>query len=184
MRRILFLFVFFILFTNCENEAITEDKGLPEYCDPQEILAASNLCNCSITFYDYINQQTFTSIESSYYSVGPPCNQNVFKIKYFNSIHDHNEPDIYFGLFMPQYELEDFFKIDTFQIDTVKITQKDLSGGITSPKYNVDVTLIWDSVQVDDGIYSGKGKFTINKEISSSFPKYDYPVQEIPFEFY
>ncbi len=33
-------------------------------------------------------------------------------------------------------------------------------------------------------VYSGKGRFILNKDIPSSFSGYKYPAQEIPFEFH
>ncbi|MGM0622277.1 MAG: hypothetical protein ACQETJ_14585 [Bacteroidota bacterium] len=173
------------LFSACDTgEVYPPGKKIAPYCSQETIIANSKQdCSCDITFRNYIREYSFTGIKSTYVSIGPPCNQNVFKIKYINAVHDHNEPDIEFGFYLPPYSNEDFFKADTFQIDTVSIGEWKRTGGFGGPKFDVDVTFIWESVELSEGIYSGKGKFLINEEIPTSFPNYFYPVQEIPFEF-
>ena len=175
-----------IIFLGCINKDYEPPgKRLPSYCQETDFIARSkNECECSIRIQSYVNEYTFTKIESNYYSVGPPCNQNIFKIKYINSVHDHNEPDLEFGFYLPQLENKDFFKVDTFQIDTIYYGEWKATGGHGGPRYDADVTFIWDEVDLIEGIYSGKGKFIINKKIPVNYPAtYHFPRQEILFEF-
>ena len=126
---------------------------------------------------------TYTKINSVYSQIGPPCSQNILSISYVNSVHDHNEQDFTFNLYLPIMKDEDFFKPDTFHVDTILILEPYPYGGSAGVSWNADITLIWDSVTISQGIYSGSGKFIINKEIPSTFPKYNWAVQEIPFKF-
>ncbi len=179
------ILIIFIVGYSCEKDEPSINRFQYGQCSPHETIAKSfKNCNCSIQIQHYRNLYTFVKIESSYYSITPPCRQNVFKIKFTNSVHDHNEPDIDFSFYMPQYTNEEFFKIDTFQIDTMGMGAWSLSGGHGGPRYGVDVTFIWDSVKINDNIYSGKGKFIINSDIPYNLNSdYVYPAQEIPFEF-
>jgi len=166
------------------NEPEPLGKNMPSYCSATKLIAKSyENCSCNIVFRDYINEYTFTGINSVYYQIGPPCSQNVFYISYINSVHDHNEPDYRFGFYLPMINEEDFFKPGSFNIDTISIFENSLTGGFGGPKYNIDITFMWENIELNEGIYSGTGKFIINKEIPTSFPGYSWPVQEIPFEF-
>jgi hypothetical protein len=126
---------------------------------------------------------TYVGIESSFYTIGPPCNQSAFAIKYINSKHDHNEPNYTFVLKMNPIDKVDFFKQGSIKISELDIFQSQLTGGGGGPAQNVDITLIWDEVLLVGTVYSGKGRFILNKDIPSSFTGYKYPAQEIPFEF-
>lgn len=184
LKFYILVFVFCVSFA-CKEE-IHYGKEMPSYCEPTQIIASSNKCVCNISFSNYLyytDDYTYISIESSYYEIGPPCNQNVFKIKYINSIHDHNEADYEFSFHMPRLSIEQFFAIDTFAIDTIGIYESKPTGGHGSAKYDVDVTLIWDSVSISEGVYWGSGKFIFNDSIPSIFPNYFWPKQEINFEF-
>jgi hypothetical protein len=177
---------FAIFFVGCNPEDYNPPgKQLPSYCDVTNTIAKSkNECACNIKIQSYVNEYTFTKIESNYYTLGPPCNQNFFIIKYINKVHDHNEPDLEFGFYLPQLENNDFFKVDTFQIDTIYYGEWSSTGGHGGPRYDADVTFIWDEVDLVEGIYSGKGKFIINKKIPVNYPAtYYFPRQEILFEF-
>jgi hypothetical protein len=85
---------------------------------------------------------------------------------------------------MDRIDKKDFFKPGSIQINELDIYEESLCGGMGGPASNVDITLIWDEVSLDGSIYSGKGRFIINKDIPSSFAGYKYPAQEIPFEFF
>ncbi|MBW8325075.1 MAG: hypothetical protein K0M50_09965 [Prolixibacteraceae bacterium] len=61
------------------------------------------------------------------------------------------------------------------------IYEESLCGGVGGPASNVDITLIWDEVSLEGSVYSGKGRFIINKDIPSSFSGYKYPAQENTF---
>ena len=176
-----------ILLNSCQSyDTSTEGLGghLRNYCSVTKQIAKSHKdCSCNIIFRDYMHQFTYTKINSVYYQIGPPCSQNVLSISYVNSVHDHNEQDFTFNLYLPLMKDEDFFKPDTFHVDTILITEPYPYGGSAGASWNADITLIWDSITIFQGIYSGSGKFIINKEIPSSFPKYTWPVQEIPFVF-
>ena len=179
------ILIIFIVGYSCKKDEPYGYKSPYGQCSSYKTIAKSlPNCNCSIQIQHYRNLYTFVKIESSYYSISPPCIQNVFKIRFINSVHDHNEPNIDFSFYMPQYTKEEFFRIDTFQIDTMGMGAWSISGGHGGPRYGVDVTFIWDSVKINDNIYSGKGKFIINTDIPHNlYPDYDYPAQEIPFEF-
>lgn len=165
-----------------EPEAL--GKGIQPYCQPEKLIAKSYLnCYCDISFTDYIHKYTYVKITSAYYQVGPPYLQNVFYINYINSVHNHNEPDYKFGFYLPRIADKDFFKPDTFQIDTLFIFESSLTGGHGGPVFNVDISFIWLNVEINEGIYSGSGKFIINEKIPTSFPGYTWPEQEILFEF-
>jgi hypothetical protein len=178
------IFCLLILLIGCHSEDEQHGNYMPSYCSASKTIAKSNKdCSCRIAFKDYMYEYTYIIINSNYYQIGPPCSQNVFKIKYINSIHDHNEPDYEFGFYLPIMKEEDFFKPDTFNIDTVDIFYQHPMGGHGGPIFNVDITLIWESVSINQGMYTGRGKFIINKEIPTSYPGYKWPVQEIPFVF-
>ena len=130
-----------------------------------------------------MHEYTYTKISSVYSHLGPPCSQNIIYISYINSVHDHNEPNYKFGFYLPTISEEEFFKPGSFHIDTISIFESSLTGGSGGPIYDVDITFIWNDVNLNEDIYSGTGKFIINKEIPTSFPGYFWPVQEIPFEF-
>lgn len=190
MKSIILKSLIYIFLTINFFGCITEDyeppgKQVSSYCDATKIIARSKSdCACNIKIQSYVNEYTFTKIESNYYSVGPPCNQHIFKIKYINNIHDHNEPDIEFGFYFPQLENKDFFSVDTFQVDTIYFGEWRATGGHGGPRFDADVTFIWDEVNLVEGIYSGRGKFIINKKIPVNYPAtYYFPSQEIPFEF-
>ena len=78
----------------------------------------------------------------------------------------------------------EFFKPGSIQINKLDIYEESLCGGIGGPASNVDITLIWDEVSLIGSVYSGKGRFIINKDIPSSSKGYYYPAQELPFEFF
>ncbi len=177
--------IFFINGCISDDQPTPLGKNMYSPCGGIATIAKSKAdCKCNIVFKDYVNEYTFTGIQSAYYKFGPVCKQNMLFIKFFNSVQDHNEPNYEFGFYLPQLANEDFFKIDTFQIDTLHYGESRLSGGHSGPIYDANVVLIWDEVNLADGIYSGKGKFIINKEIPVNYPAtYFFPKQEIPFEF-
>lgn len=179
---ILLIFTFYSCHTD-EPEPLGENMS--PYCSATKLIAQSyRNCRCNITFTDYLlHEYTYVGINSVYGQIGPPCSQNVFYINYINSVHDHNEPDYKFGFYLPILNDEDFFKPGSFKIDTIFIFENSLTGGFGGPKYNVDVTFIWDNVEYKEGIYSENGKFVINKEIKTSFSCCSWPTQEIPFVF-
>lgn len=58
------------------------------------------------------------------------------------------------------------------------------TGGQSGPRSDADVDFIWNEVKLVEGIYSGKGKFIINKKIPVNYPAtFFFPKQEISFEF-
>ncbi len=159
-------------------------KNVSPYCSAtKEIAKSFENCSCDIKFTDFMHEYTYTKISSVYSHLGPPCSQNIIYISYVNSVHDHNEPNYKFGFYLPTISEEEFFKPGSFHIDTISIYESSLTGGFGGPIYDVDITFIWDGVNLNEDIYSGTGKFIINKEIPTSFPGYFWPVQEIPFEF-
>jgi hypothetical protein len=151
----------------CKKKEESHYKYPMNWCQATKIDAQSIKSSCNIQFWDIMHQYTYVSIESSFYFLGPPCSQSAFEIKYINSKHDHNEPDYSF----------------VFKISELDIYERQSNAGGGGPMGNVDITLIWDEVTLSGSVYSGKGKFIINKDIPSSFPGYKYPAQEIPFEF-
>jgi hypothetical protein len=186
LNVIVIFWVLSFIFLGCKEE---EPQGLGQnYRDPcgviKRIAQSSSNCQCSIVFKDYVNTYTFTKIESSYNALGPYCKQNLFKIKYINSTHEHNQTDFEFGFYLPQYTDEEFFRVDTFRIDTLGYSEYRQTGGHGGPRYSSDVLFIWDEVKLKEGIYTGKGKFIINKKIPVNYPAtYFFPAQEISFEF-
>jgi len=189
IRIIQFLVIFFALlnFSGCKIEDEPQALGGNSYspCGGIAIIAKSKAdCKTNIVFKDYVNEYTFTGIQSAYYKLGPICKQNMLFIKFINSVHDHNETDFEFGFYMPQFLNEQFFKPDTFMIDTLYYGEKRLTGGHGGPKFDADVLFIWNEVSLNDSVYSGKGKFIINKKIPVNYPAtYFFPEQEISFEF-
>lgn len=185
IRSIAAVVILIALFSTGCNK--TEDSGYskfpPNYCELTGTAAHSLQTSCNIQFWDIMHKYTYIGIESSFYSLGPPCNRSLFEIKYINSKHDHNEPDYEFVLKMNPTNPADFFKQGTIKINELDIFESKLTGGGGGPVRDVDITLIWDEVLLVGSVYSGKGKFIINKDIPSSFPGYKYPAQEIPFEF-
>lgn len=179
------LSIIFILSACKKDEPQALGRNFQTSCGVTEKIAQSrNDCQCSIIFRDYVNTYTFTSIESTYNILGPACKQNLFTIKYINSTHDHNETDFEFGFYLPQFTNEEFFRIDTFRVDTIYYGEWRPSGGHGGPRYDADVVFIWDEVYLNEGIYSGEGKFIINKRIPVNYPAtFFFPAQEIPFEF-
>ncbi|MFY9150846.1 MAG: hypothetical protein WAO52_02440 [Prolixibacteraceae bacterium] len=159
-------------------------KTMPNFgCNTAEIVARSIKSDCNIQFWDIMFNYTYISIESSFFTIGAPCNQSAFAIKYINSEHDHCEPDYTFTLKMDYIKKEDFFKPGSIKITELFLFEEKLCGGVGGPISNVDITLIWDEVLLVGNVYSGKGRFVIHKDIPSSFPNYTYPAQEISFEF-
>lgn len=187
MKAIRFISVFIflnVLFgTGCQKTDDSNYKYPMNWCRPTEIVAHSLKSSCNIQFWDIIDKYTYISIESSFYTIGPPCNQSAFAIKYVNSKHDHNEPDYTFVLKMNPIDKRDFFKQGSIKINELDIFESKLTGGGGGPAQNVDITLIWDEVSLIGTVYTGKGRFILNKDIPSSFAGYKYPAQEIPFEF-
>jgi hypothetical protein len=187
-RIVTFLIIFVTLFIlpgcNIEDEPQGLGGNMHSPCGGIAIIAKSKAdCNTKIVFKDYINEFTFTGIQSAYYKLGPVCKQNMLFIKFFNSVHDHNEPNYEFGFYLPQFSNDEFFKIDTFQIDTIHYGESRLTGSHSKPIYDANVIFIWDEVSLNDSIYYGKGKFIINKKIPVNYPAtYFFPEQEISFE--
>lgn len=178
------LFTYLLFLFGCSEKDDTYSKNMPNYgCNVTEIVARSIKSDCNIQFWDIMHNYTYVSIESSFYTIGAPCNQSAFAIKYINLKHDHNEPDYTFILKMDRIDKQDFFKPGSIKITELAIFENKLTGGGGGPVSNVDISLIWDEVLLLGNVYSGKGRFVINKGIPSSFPNYTYPVQEIPFEF-
>lgn len=178
------LFTFLLTLLACTDNNDMNSKTMPRFgCETTEIVAKSIKSSCNIQFWDIMYKYTYISIESSFYTIGAPCNQSAFAIKYINSKHDHNEPDYTFTLKMDRIDKNDFFKPGSIKVTGLDIYEEELTGGMGGPVSNVDITLIWDEVSLVGNVYSGKGRFVINKEIPSSFPNYKYPAQEIPFEF-
>lgn len=170
----------------CRDDDDTNYSRYPSYlCQTIGIISQSIKTKCNIQFWDFMHLYTYTTLESSFYTLSEPCNQSVFSIKYTNSIHDHNEPDYTFLLKMNFIEKEKFFKPGSFVIDELYIYEEKLTGGSGQYYPNIDITFVWDEVSLSGSIYSGKGKIIINKEIlHSSFANYKYPAQQIPFEFH
>ncbi|GEM_PF-6871587 len=181
----IYLLVISILFGCEEDEPQALGRNYQPSCGSIKKIAQCAInCQCSIVFNDYVNTYTFTKIESSYSALGPACKQNFFRIKYINSTHEHNETDFEFGFYLPQYTNEEFFKIDTFKVETLYYGEWRPMGGHGGPRYDMDIDFIWDEVHLNEGIYSGKGKFIINKKIPvNTPPTYYFPEQEILFEF-
>lgn len=179
-----FIILTTVLGVGCKKTDDSSYKYPMNWCLPTEIIARSIKTDCNIQFWDIMHNFTYVSIESSFYTIGPPCNRSAFSIKYINSKHDHNEPDYTFILKMDIIDKKDFFKSGSIKISELDIFQSKLTGGGGGPVKNVDITLIWDEVSLVGAVYSGKGRFIINKDIPSSFPDYKYPAQEIPFEFH
>lgn len=173
-----------ILGTGCQKTDDSNYKYPMNWCRSTEIAAHSIKSSCNIQFWDIMHKYTYVSIESSFYNIGPPCNQSAFSIKYVNSKHDHNEPDYTFTMKMNPIDKKDFFKPGSMKISELDIFESKLTGGVGGPAQNVDITLIWDEVSLVGKVYSGKGRFILNKDIPSSFAGYKYPAQEIPFEFH
>ncbi|MDP3643505.1 MAG: hypothetical protein Q8S54_09995 [Bacteroidota bacterium] len=189
MKIIRLITVFIILTavigTGCQESEDSYPKQYPGYqCRATEPIARSINTDCNIQFWDIMFKYTYVKLESYFYTVGAPCNESVFRIKYINSKHDHCEPDYTFTLKMNAMTRDEFFKPGSIQINKLDIYEESLCGGIGGPASNVDITLIWDEVSLVGSVYSGKGRFIINKDIPSSFPGYKYPAQEIPFEFH
>lgn len=186
IRLIAVIIILTALFgTGCQESEDTNTKQYPwTSCRTTEVVARSIKTNCNIQFWDITSQYTYVSIESSFFTTGAPCNQSAFAIKYINSKHDHCEPDYTFTLKMNRIDKEDFFKPGSIQINDLDIYYEKLCGGMGGPVSNVDITLIWDEVSLVGSVYSGKGRFILNKDIPTSFPGYKYPAQEIPFEFH
>ena len=177
-------FLLLLSLLRCTAEEQPSGKQLYNFCAVDELIAKSRKCSCDIYFNDYMNRYQFTEIQSSFLSVGPPCNQKMMRITYFNAEHAHNEPDYSFDFYLTIENADAFFKKDTFQIDSMGIGHNNLTGGGWAPYYDVDVTLIWDTVSVNESVYEGKGKFIINRDIPHDFfTGYFYPAQEISFEF-
>lgn len=169
----------------CKETDESNSKGYPFYqCGTTEPLARSINTDCNIQFWDIMFKYTYVRLESLFYTLDAPCNESVFQIKYINSVHDHCEPDYTFTLKMNATTREEFFKPGSIRINKLDIYEESLCGGVGGPASNVDITLIWDEVSLKGNVYSGKGRFIINKDIPSSFPDYHYPAQEIPFEFH
>lgn len=189
VRIFQFLVVFFTLLylSGCSIEEEPQGLGGNSFspCGGIAIIAKSKAdCKTNIVFKDYVNEYTFTGIQSAYYKLGPVCKQNMLFIKFFNSVHDHNEPNYEFGFYLPQFSNKEFFKIDTFQIDTIHYGESRLTGSHSKPVYDANVVFIWDEVSLNDSVYSGRGKFIINKKIPVNYPAtYFFPEQEISFEF-
>jgi hypothetical protein len=183
--KLLTVILFLLGSQGCKEPEDSNTKQIPwTNCQTTEIVARSLKTNCNIKFWDIMYQYTYVSIESSFYTTGVPCNQSVFAIKYTNSKHDHCENDYTFTFKMDRIDKKDFFKPGSIQINELDIYEESLCGGMGGPASNVDITLIWDEVSLDGSVYSGKGRFIINKDIPSSFKGYKYPAQEIPFEFF
>lgn len=179
-----FIILTILLGVGCKKTDDSNYKYPMNWCRPTEIAAHSLKSSCNIQFWDIMYEYTYVSIESSFYNIGPPCNQSAFAIKYVNSKHDHNEPDYTFVMKMNPIDKADFFKQGSIKISELDIFESKLTGRGGGPARNVDITLIWDEVSLVGAVYSGKGRFVLNKDIPSSFPGYKYPAQEIPFEFH
>ncbi|MDX8341431.1 hypothetical protein SLH46_19690 [Draconibacterium sp. IB214405] len=179
------LLFFYLVGCTKEEQSQALGENMFDPCGAIEFIAKNrDNCHSNIVLQSYVNEYTFTEIESSYYALGPQCEQNRFTIKYINSTHDHNEPDLEFGFYLPKYPNSIFFKKDTFNIDTIYYREWRPSGGHGGPRYDAEAIFIWDEVEINDTIYSGKGKFILNKEIPVNYPAtYFFPAQEIPFEF-
>jgi hypothetical protein len=177
----IFILVFFL---GCKNQDNMEHGNNPfNWCYPTEIFARSVKSDCNIQFWDILFKYTYVKIESSFYSIGAPCNENIFEIKYINSLHDHCENDYTFKLNLSTLTKEEFFKKGSFPVSKFSIWEESLCGGHGSNYTDVDITLVWDEVSVVGKIYSGKGKFIINKDIPFGVDTLNYPAQEIPFIF-
>lgn len=177
--------LFLLGLQGCKEPEDSNTKQPPRFgCQTTETIARSIKTDCNIQFWDIMFKYTYVRIESSFYTIGAPCNQSAFAIKYINSKHDHNEPDYTFILKMSQIDKKYFFKPGSIKINDFDIFESKLTGGGGGPVTNVDITLIWDEVSLIGNVYSGKGRFIINKDIPSSFPDYKYPAQEIAFEFH
>lgn len=166
-----------------KEEAISKGNPYMVNCVHLEPISNSISTNCNIKFWDIMYEYTYVWIESSFYTLEAPCNESVFKVKYMNSLHDHNEPDYTFILKMNYIKRNDFFKPDTINVKLFSIEEDELTGGSIVGYPNADVTLIWDEVSLTGNTYSGKGKIVIHKDIPYYYPAYKYPAQEIPFEF-
>lgn len=190
MKIIRLITVFIILTalfgTGCQ--ITTDEINTKQYpfdqCRTTEPLARSIDSDCDIQFWDIMHKYTYVRNESLFYTLDAPRNESVFQIKYINSKHDHCEPDYTFTLKMNAMKRDEFFKPGSIQISKLDIYEESLCGGVGGPAQNVDITLIWDEVSLIDNVYSGKGRFILNKDIPSSFAGYKYPAQEIPFEFH
>lgn len=183
--KLLAVILFLLGLQGCQESEDSYTKQYPGYqCRATEPLASSINTDCNIQFWDIMFKYTYVKLESSFYTLAAPCNESVFKIKYINSKHDHNEPDYTFTLKMNPMRRDEFFKPGSFKVNELSIFDEQPSGGVVSPYSNVDVTLIWDEVSLIGNVYSGKGRIVFNKDIPHfSYANYKYPAQEIPFEF-
>lgn len=183
--KIPFILFFSIIFLQaCKEKNEDERKYPPNYCFVTEIVATSRYTTCNVQFEDIVNKFTYIGNESSFYTLGKPCNRSVFSIRYTNSKHDHNEPDYTFMLKMDYMNKEDFFRPDSLKISSFSLREEKLTGGGEETYQDVDITLVWLEVALNGNRYSGKGKIIINKDIPhSSFAGFKYPAQEIPFKF-
>jgi hypothetical protein len=183
--KLIAIALFLLVLQGCKEPEDYNTKQYPFYqCRATEPLARSINTDCNIQFWDIMYKYTYVRLESSFYTLAAPCNESVFRIKYINSLHDHCEPDYTFTLKMKAMTRDEFFKPGSIQINKLDIYKEELCGGVGGPASNVDITLIWDEVSLVGNVYSGKGRFIINKDIPSSSKGYNYPAQEIPFEFF
>lgn len=181
-----FLVVLFLIgLQGCQEPEDSFSKQYPGYqCRATEPMSHSIETDCTIQFWDIMYKYTYVRLESTFYTLAAPCKESVFRIKYINSKHDHCEPDYTFTLKMNAMTRDEFFKPGSIRINKLDIYKESLCGGVGGPASNVDITLIWDEVSLVGSVYSGKGRFILNKDIPTSFPGYTYPAQEILFEFY
>ena len=184
--KLIVVVLFFLGLQGCKEPEDSNTKQIPGYqCRATAPSAKSIDTDCNIQFWDIISKYTYIKLESSFYTLAAPCSESVFKIKYVNSKHDHNEPDYTFKLKMKAMTRDEFFKPGSIKVNGISIYDEKPAGGVESPYSNVDITLIWDEVSLINNVYSGKGRIVFNKDIPHfSFANYKYPAQEIPFEFF
>ena len=185
IQKVSMLLLFLICFSGCREDMEPTGKGMPyRICTTREGIVNSIKTNCNIEFWDYMYKYTYTSIESDFYTLNAPCNETVFSIKYINSVHDHNEPDYKFDLKLNPLSKDEFFKPGSYQVNNLLIWEERHTSGSGAAYSEADITVVWEEVTLSGAIYSGKGKIVIHKDIPhSSFPNYNYPAQEIQFEF-